>query len=234
MIEAQFTDENRIALEAYLATHELPKGLGSRESACSIAAINLAITGELTDNIPDCMSLTLGRVIICLQDAMPSEMRNSVRYKSLLPLAAGTGRKFEKQRSAVVLDWMWTAVLPQLQDAADKSGFGEPWRLMCKEKTKAAAVAANVAAARVFADADAARVFADAAAVADAAAAGWVAQAADADIDYAAAHAAHSTVAAVALAALAYVDDTVAVAARKAFWTKVDPVGLIERMINLT
>jgi hypothetical protein len=70
----------------------LPSGLGTEESACSIAAINLALTGELTDDIPDCMSEVIGRWIIPTQDAMPAELRNSPRWKSLLPLAAGTGQ----------------------------------------------------------------------------------------------------------------------------------------------
>jgi hypothetical protein len=72
-----FTQEHRAKLEQYLATHTLPSGLGTKESACSIAAINLAVSGTLTDDIPDCMSEVLGKATIRLQDAMPSEMRNS-------------------------------------------------------------------------------------------------------------------------------------------------------------
>ena len=34
----QYTPETRAKLEDYLATHDLPKGLGNEESACSIAA----------------------------------------------------------------------------------------------------------------------------------------------------------------------------------------------------
>jgi hypothetical protein len=37
-----FTQEHRAKLEEYLATHTLPSGLGTEESACSIAAINLS------------------------------------------------------------------------------------------------------------------------------------------------------------------------------------------------
>jgi hypothetical protein len=68
-----FTQKHKAKLEQYLATHILPKGLGTKESACSIAAINLAISGILTDRIPDCMSDVLGKATIRLQDAMPEK-----------------------------------------------------------------------------------------------------------------------------------------------------------------
>jgi hypothetical protein len=140
-----FTAEHRATLESYLNTHELPSGLGNEESACSIAAINLAISGELTDDIPDCMSKVLGQATIALQDAMPDEMRNSVRYKRLLPNMAGTGREQEKERLKILIKWMWETVLPQLQPIADTHGFSSEWQKMCSEKTRAAAYAASCA-----------------------------------------------------------------------------------------
>jgi hypothetical protein len=132
-----FTQKHKAKLEQYLATHILPKGLGTKESACSIAAINLAVSGKLTDDIPDCMSDVLGRAAITLQDSMPSEMRNSLRYKALLPEMAGTGRKHEQERLAILLDWMWSVVLPQLQPIAESKGFGDAWKNMCQLKTAA-------------------------------------------------------------------------------------------------
>ena len=137
-----FTTEHRTKLEQYLAEHGLPRGLGSEESACSIAAINLALSGELTDDIPACMSKVLGRTTIKLQDEMPYEMRNSSRYKKLLPDMAGTGREHEEERLTILLDWMWSVVLPKLQPLASEYGFGTEWRNMCQEKTSAAARAA--------------------------------------------------------------------------------------------
>lgn len=77
------TQKQADKIAAYLDTHELPKGLGSNESACSIAAINLALTGRLTDEIPACMSRVIGRWIIGIQDAAPHEMRNSPEWKRL-------------------------------------------------------------------------------------------------------------------------------------------------------
>lgn len=139
------TPEATMKLEAYLATHTLCEGLGTEESACSIAAINLAISGQLTDDIPDCMSVAIGKWIIVIQDAMPDDMRNSDRWKSLLPLAAGTGQDHEKERLEIILDWMW-GVLARLQPLADAKGFGDAWRTMLTERTSAAANAAADAA----------------------------------------------------------------------------------------
>jgi hypothetical protein len=198
-----YTPEIREKLEHYLATHTLPRDMGTKESACSIAAINLAISGELTDDIPDCMSEVLGQAIIVLQDAMPDAMRNSERYKAWLPTAAGTGRDREQERLAVLLDWMWGTVLPQLQPIADEKGFGAEWKAMCAERTSAAARAAADAYARAAARA------ADTAYAARAARAAHAARAARD-----AAHAAH---------AAAYAD----------FWRTVDPIGVLERMTNL-
>jgi len=141
-----WTDEANETLRRYLVTHKLPKGLGSNESACSIAAINLALTGTLTDNIPPCMSVVIGNTTIVLQDAMPAELRNSDRYKAWLPTAAGTGRDRKPEQLAVLMDWMWSVVLPELQRVADTNGFSAEWREMCKQRTAYAADAAAYAA----------------------------------------------------------------------------------------
>ena len=188
-----------------LANMTLPTGIGSKESACSIAAINLALTGELTDNIPPCMSAVIGRWIIRAQDAMPAEMRNSSEWKRLLPLAAGTGRDHEQERLAIIMEWMWVEVLPAVQPVADANGFGNEWRVMLRDRTKATADATADAAARAAARAAwAADAAADAAARA-AAGAAWAARAADA------AHAAHAAWA-------AWAADAAADAAARAAW----------------
>ena len=133
----QWTQEANDKLVEYLSRdgYEIPDGLGTKDSACSVAAINLALTGELTYEIPDCMSYPLGQWIIRVQDVMPGEMRNSAEWKALLPLAAGTGREREDERLEIILDWMWGTVLPYAQPVADEYGFGEEWRRMCEERT---------------------------------------------------------------------------------------------------
>jgi hypothetical protein len=163
------TTEQQQAIADILATMTLPKGLGTAENACSIGAINLALTGELTDRIPPCMSVVIGRWIIGVQDSMPAQMRNSAEWKQLLPLAAGTGRQHEKERLAIILDWMWGTVLPTLQSIADEKGFGNEWRMMLQQRTAAAAAAANAANAYAAAAAYAANAAAYAAYAANAA-----------------------------------------------------------------
>jgi len=140
------TQDQFKAIENKVQGMELCAGLGSDESACSIAAINLALTGELHDGIPACMSEVIGHWIISIQDAIPADIRNSHQWKSLLPLAAGTGRKKEKERLELLLDWMWNSVLPCAQPKADIFCFGGPWRVMLNEKNAAAAIAAARAA----------------------------------------------------------------------------------------
>ena len=154
MNRSTITAEQQASVAAMLASMpDLPSGVGSKENACSIAAINLALTGKLTDKIPDCMSPVIGKWIIKIQDSAPAELRNSERWRRLLPLAAGTGRDREDERSSVALDWMWSVVLPRLQPLADKHGFGESWKKMCDLRTRAdaAAVSAAYASASYFA-----------------------------------------------------------------------------------
>ena len=204
-----YTTDHRLKLEAYLATHTLPQGLGDRESACTLAAINLAMSGKLTDKIPACMSKVLGKAAIALQDAMPTEMRNSLRYKALIPDMPGTGRAQEQERLAILMDWMWSALLPQIQPIADEQGFGAEWKSMCREKTAAAADAAADACAAANAEAAAAAAY-----------------------GAAYAYAAFAAVAAVAVAAVA--NAAARAADRADFWATIDPIGVLERMTYLT
>jgi len=136
------TAEQQQAITNLLATMTLPAGLGTAENACSIAAINLALSGQLTDDIPACMSLVIGRWVIRVQDAMPADLRNSAEWKRLLPLAAGTGRDHEEARLQLVSQWMWEVALPLIQPMADEQGFGAQWRTMLRERTPSATDAA--------------------------------------------------------------------------------------------
>jgi len=140
------TAEQQAAIAAKVNSMTLPSGLGDERNACSIAAINLALTGQMTDVVPDCMSLVIGQWIIRVQDTMPYEMRNSKAWKDLLPLAAGTGRDYEPERLAIIMDWVWDTVLPHIQPTADACWFGGEWRAMCEERTPAAAEEAAQAA----------------------------------------------------------------------------------------
>ena len=91
------TKADKKKIHDFVHSHHLPSGLGTLEEACTVAAINLSLTGELTADIPECMSKVVGRWIIVIQDAMPDEMRNSDAWLDLIPEAAGTGRKLEAE-----------------------------------------------------------------------------------------------------------------------------------------
>ena len=156
------TTEQETAIRDVLATMpHLAVGVGTVEQACSIAALNLGLTGTLTDTVPDCMSRVIGSWIIGVQDRMPDTIRDSAAWRELLVLSAGTGRGYEAERLALALSWMWKA-------------------LALVQPRAAYAVAAAVAAADAYADAAAAAVadavayaVADAAAYADAAEDAW-------------------------------------------------------------
>ena len=226
------TDDQRAAIVAKLAGMHIPSGLGTEDEACSVAAINLALTGELTDEIPDCMSVVIGKWIIDVQDEMPADMRNGDEWRGLLPLAAGTGREHEQERAEIIMEWMWDA-LSLVQPIADEDGFGNEWRTMCTERTaeaaeNAASAAAKAADAAAYAAASAANAAKRAANAANAA--NMAAAAADA-VAYAA------EAAPAAAEAAAYAAEAAAYAAEAApadFWRQVNPPALLRKLINVT
>ena len=227
------TTQQKAAIAAKLENMTLPSGLGDEHAACSIAAINLALSGRLTDQIPDCMSEVIGRWIIDVQDAMPDAMRNSPEWKRLLPLAAGTGRKHETERLALILNWMWAVALPLLQPQADANGYGGEWRTMCEQRTEGAAKASGAAAWGATAWAAKAEAAAAAAKAARAAAAARVAEAKASG----AAKASAAAEAAKAKAkAKARADAAAAEAARAAWaeaWEQIDPCALLARLVEV-
>jgi hypothetical protein len=158
---------------------------------------------------------------------MPDELRNSTEWKTLLPLAAGTGRDLERERLDIILDHMWGQALPLFQPLATKYGFGTEWQAMCKERTAAAARAAFDASKdispTVYAAANAASSDATNARMAPGAII-YAAHAADAAA-YAASYVAAARYAAAAAAAAA-------ASASITAWTAVDPVGLLRRLIE--
>ena len=210
------TTEQQAAIAAKVNGMTLPSGLGDEHAACSIAAINLALTGRLTDAIPDCMSRVVGQWIITVQDAMSFKIRNSPRWKGLLPLAAGTGREHEEERIALILDWMWGTVLPTLQPLADARGFGADWRRMTTERTVEAARAAEAAAeARLVGSVRPAKVAATAAWAKT-----WATRAEKAQVW-----------AEEAASAAARVAEEAEKAAKTPAWEQFDPCALLERLI---
>ncbi len=228
-----WTPEADAKLRAYLDRpgYVIPRGLGTEQAACSMAAINLALTGELADHIPDCMSKVVGQWILMVQDAMPETMRNSAVWKDLLQLAAGTGRDHEQERLDIIMDWMWGTVLLCWQPRADELGFGAEWQHMCDERTGATAFAAAKAAHAAEAAGDApAR-----------AAAKWAARAATvAELNpygyiygEAAWAAAMLTTAATLSAQRGTMRNAAESEAQAAVWVMFNPVGLLKRLVEV-
>lgn len=135
------TQEQQDKIAEVVNGMNLSAGLGDEKSACSIAAINLALIGELTDNIPKCMSEALGRWIIRIQDALLFQIRNSKEWKSLLPLAAGTGNNASKNEKVIKLldEWVWNIVTEYTAEWMTQSDIAEDWKKVLNEKTEASA-----------------------------------------------------------------------------------------------
>ena len=164
-LNTEWTPSTAARLRDYLARpgYEIPAGLGTDDAACSIAAINLALNGHLNDRVPSCMSYVTGVWIRGIQDVMPPDIRNHPRWRGFLPLAAGTGREHERERTVIISDWAWDDVLSLLQPIADDNCCGDAWRKMreWRSVTEASRMAADARADGLTALADAATVSAD-------------------------------------------------------------------------
>ena len=246
MTEQPWTPEADEKLRAYLARpgYKIPTGIGTEEAACSLAAINLALTGELTGDVPPCMSEVVGEWIIVVQDRMPAEIRDSPEWRALLPLAAGTGRDKEQERLAIILDWMWETVLPYFQPITDVVGYGTAWRAMCMARTEEAANTAREAASEAARATDNAAIAESAARAAkaagyaphdaphDAARAAWGASRAAGEVAYAAAWATYAANAATSAAAWA-TGYSAWLAGYAAAWEEYDPVGVLRKLVDV-
>ena len=149
----QYTTGMRAAYAKALARANLPAGVGHGAKddgsidACSIAVLNLALTGELTDRRPECMSPVVHQWIIKVQDRMPAEMRNSGRWKSALLDAPGTGDGRDGERVELILAWMWDVLGDPAVLAAVPGEARSAWDRMLRERNDASAAAAASAAA---------------------------------------------------------------------------------------
>lgn len=138
-MNSTITAKEQQAIARLVKNMQLCMGVGNEESACSIAAINLALSNRLTDEIPECMSNVIGEWIIRSQDYMPDVVRNSLEWKNLLPLAAGTGKELEAERLDILLDATLTHVLGRFQPLANELGVGDSWKRMLLVRTSEAA-----------------------------------------------------------------------------------------------
>jgi hypothetical protein len=142
---------------------------------CTIAEINLVLTGILSDGPHPCISEVIRRWVITIQDAMPDELRNSAAWRATAPLIAGTAtedKRVERKRRDAIIAWMWDRLADEAVLAALPDEARSAWGRMLTERTYAAAYTARAYVAAIAArayDTDAARASAAAAATADAA-----------------------------------------------------------------
>lgn len=126
----------------------LGHGIGTEAGPCTVAAVNLALTGTLTDKCPDCVCPVLHAWVIPVQDAMPLDTLNSPEWLALVPLLAGSVSTPEVEQARVdrIMEWMWDrlgdeAVLDSVPEVVRPA-----WDRMLTERTAEAAEAAGDAA----------------------------------------------------------------------------------------
>ena len=193
-------------IRAYLPGVELTHGVGTdAQHACTIAAINLALSGKLTDETPDCADEALCRWVILVQDAMPAEMleagdEHGDRWRALIPCIAGTrddGR--EEARRELFLAWMWDQIGDETVVAAVPPAARPAWETMLRERTVGAAKSAAAAAKSAAAAANLA---------------------------------AYTAKSAIAAANLTDAAKSAAAAEVAAYWRRADPAGLLLRLVT--
>lgn len=159
------TDDKRNEIRAALLSPDLRIGTGmgtatipGKGTACTIAEINLVLTGRLTDEPHPCISDVIRRWVIRIQDAMPAEMRNAAPWREAAAGIAGSAStpEVEEARRDMLVRWMWDALADEAVIASLPESVEPAWNVMLREKTPAAAAAAVAAAAAANANADAA------------------------------------------------------------------------------
>jgi hypothetical protein len=215
----------------------LSRGLGTRGSIdsgerCTIAEIQLVLTGVLSDGPHPCISEMIRRWVIPIQDAMPDEIRNSPAWRAAAPLIAGTAtddERIESERRDLIIAWMWDRLADEPVLAALPDEVRPAWDRMLAKRTYDDAAAAARAAARAATDAARATArAADAAYYADAGDA-YAAAAAD-DATRAATYAAYAANAAANGASTTGASTT---GDRQAYWRRADPADLLARLVAI-
>ena len=135
-------------VKALLATHpHLSVGVGNEEEMCTIAAINMALTGKVSDTLHPCVSPVIHKWVIVTQDAIPGAIRDSEAWRECVPLIAGSVASEEIERARVkrIIAWMWDALGDDAVLAFLPEDARSAWDRMLSERTTRAAYAAYVA-----------------------------------------------------------------------------------------
>jgi hypothetical protein len=121
---------------------QLSAGLGSvNGERCTIAEINLILTGRLTDSEHKCMSNVIRHWVIDIQDLMPADVRNSDAWRKAAVGIAGSAAsaEVEEKRNAMILDWMWDALADETVRARVPLSLRPAWEHMIATRTPATA-----------------------------------------------------------------------------------------------
>ena len=134
-VREAFVDENT----------RLVHGVGeSAEARCTIAAINIALTGKLTDKAHPCVSEVIRQWVIRVQDAMPVEMLNEPQWRQAAIGIAGSAAppEVEQRRVELTVEWMWDRLADPAVLAAIPVSARGMWDRMLAERTADAALTA--------------------------------------------------------------------------------------------
>jgi len=137
------TTEQRQKLIDHFKSTPISGGLGTKDEPCTFAAIQLALTGELTDkDEAECVSPTIREWVISVQDFMPSAMRtdpedeHSKRWRQTAPWIAGTvNEDLEEARQAMVIDWMWDCLGGDMVPEWVPDQFHQQWSAILSDKS---------------------------------------------------------------------------------------------------
>lgn len=145
---AEVTEETRARLRAALLdeTFRLGMGVGTLTGErCTMAAINLILTGKLNDAPHPCVSEVIRRWVMRVQDVIPGRIRNSLAWRTAAVDIAGsaTTRAAELARAQMLVAWMWDRLADPGVLASVPADVRPAWDVMLCERTAAAATAVD-------------------------------------------------------------------------------------------
>lgn len=73
-----------------------------------------------------------------VESELPKKIRNTAKWRAALRKLEICGNEpaAERRRKELLLDWLWTKVMPTLQPRATACGIAREWRKMCKQRTR--------------------------------------------------------------------------------------------------
>ena len=76
----ELTEDQQKVQDLLDAHPHLSRGVGTEDEPCTIAAVNMALTSKLTDNLHPCVSPIIRSWVMVTQDAMPDAAATAARY----------------------------------------------------------------------------------------------------------------------------------------------------------